>query len=191
MTTTQVPVETTANGRLARQQMRQQRGVGIVDAADRPAFPASRPVRAAISGRSGPSRSPARRTGANSRRQPIASTSVEKSRARGFQRSVWQPSEVTSFAATPVRAVAPSIADRSGLRGARRTRPEKVCSCQKSCAPRLSPIGSARRSGLGKGRAHRVVGVAPCRPGRRIHSRAPAARDRRRHRAAPRSRHGW
>ena len=100
--TTQVPVETTAKGaarafRCGKSEafeswMPQTTGV-----------PGARPVAATTSGVTGPRRSAALRTGGISGRQPSRSTSEEKVRAAGFHRSVWQPSEVASVAATPVR----------------------------------------------------------------------------------------
>ena len=61
----------------------------------------SRPVAAATPGVIGPRRSAARRSGGIRRSQPSAATRGEKPRACGFQRSVWQPSEVASEAGTP------------------------------------------------------------------------------------------
>ena len=80
MATTQVPVETTAKGAARPDQVRQQRGVGIVDAGRRPACRRPGRWRAATSGSIGPSAiaRPAQR------RDPVppaqaASTSGEKS----------------------------------------------------------------------------------------------------------------
>ncbi len=100
----------------------------------------SRPVAAATSAVIGPSRSEASLSGGISAAQPSRSASDEARPARGFQRSVWQPSEVASLAATPESRKAQycgqaRIAAVRAASGKRRN-------CHQSCAPRTSPAGS-------------------------------------------------
>ena len=60
------------------------------------------PVCAAMSDSTEPSTDAAGRTAGNLFAQPSDATMPEKSPRPGAQRSVWQPSEVTSLAITPV-----------------------------------------------------------------------------------------
>ena len=64
---------------------------------------AGKPVSSAMAGSKVPITDAAGLTGGKSLRQPKASTMLEKSPLSGAQRSVWQPSEVTSLANSPVR----------------------------------------------------------------------------------------
>ena len=189
MTITQVPVETTEKG--GRSAMR----CGSSEALEswmpqNTGVCGSSPVCCARSGRIGPSRSLRRRTGAISRASPSGRPATRNRPAHGFQRSVWQPSDVTSLAATPVSRkaqycgyvrIAAALANSVG----------KALLLPEQLRAEVEADRQARRAGLGKGRARPHRSRRQARPGRRTHSRAPAAPGRLPRRAAPPSRHAW
>ena len=123
------------------EKMRQERGIGIVDAAmDR-----GRRVKAGRRRDLGGDR-PEDVGGTAERRHqrwtsPCRSTSEEKRPACGFQRSVWQPSEVRSEARTPVRRKV-QYCGYMRIAAVRAASAGKRRNCQKSCAPRVRPAGS-------------------------------------------------
>ena len=151
---TQVPVETTVKGgsratRCGRSEalkswMPQKTGV-----------PGSSPSRCASSGVIGPSRSKAERSGAVFARQPSRSTRLEKSLAAGFQRSVWQPSEVhlgRSHAGEP-----PSPVLRIGDEARGRERLRKALRLPEKLRAEIEPARQPRRKALREWRPDRIV----------------------------------
>ena len=188
--TTQVPVETTANGAGWLQQVRQQRGVGIVDAAD------DRRGRVEAGRRRHLGRDRAEPVGGAAERRHPALPALGRRRgtrscgACGFQRSVWQPSEVASEASDAAEPEGPVL--RVGEDGGdARRRLGEAAELPEELRPEVQPRRQPRRAGLGEAGAGGVVGGGRARPGRRARSRAPAAPGRPRRRAAPRWRRGW
>ena len=102
MMMTQVPVEMTVKG--SRLDMRWGTREAFESCAPQTTRTfGARPVAAATSGLSVPSVSQALRIGGKSRRQPSLSTMLESRPSFGRQRSVCEPMEVNSVAATPLR----------------------------------------------------------------------------------------
>ncbi len=137
ITIIQVPVDSTPQGASAR--------CGTSEALEswiphRTGAPTANPVASATSGSTGPSTSAALRTGGNNPSQPIRPTKDENCPAHGFHRSVWQPSDVASLAATPDNRNDQYCASISTWR----TRANSAgCArdSQNTCAPTFSPTG--------------------------------------------------
>ena len=192
MEITQVPVETTAKGG------RRATRCGSSEALESwmpqwTGVAGSSPVAAATSG----GHRPEDVGGAAERRQqrPPAHArrpATRSRRARGFQRSVWQPSEVALGRRARPRAGSVQYCGYIRMAAARAAASGKRRNCQKSCGAEVQaqPAAAASRSRRRAGAAASYVGRELVRAGD-ARSRAPAAPARRPRRPAPRSRRAW
>ncbi len=144
-------------GRRVGQEMRQQRGVGIVEAAEDRRLrvePGSLRQAQAGSGRAGPwPAAPAPSACAS----PCVSTSDEKSRRPRVPQIGVAAERGHLVGGDAGQPQAPSIAGTSGSRRPWRIRPGKRFCCQKNLRAEIEADRQARRAGFGEGRADRVI----------------------------------